>query len=146
MGWFFLLFVVAPIVELVVVIAVGQSIGALNTLGLLGLGAIIGLWVLKREGVASWRRARVALEEGRQPTDGLLDGMLRMSAGLLLLAPGFISDLVAVVLLVPAGRTMVRGLARRRFGHRVTVIKARHVGPIDATSRDDGPYDRPPDP
>jgi len=143
MGWFLLVFVVAPIVELIVVIQVGQEIGVLNTLGLLVLGGVIGLVVLTHEGSASWRRARQAMEEGREPTDGLLDGLMRMLAGLLFLAPGFISDAIAVVLLIPAGRRLVRGLARRRYGHRVTVIRARHIGPIDVTSREAD--DRPPD-
>ena len=108
-----LLMLVVPIVELYVIVQVAGEIGALNTIGVLILISIGGAWLLKREGMAAWRRLQASLAAGRMPTNEVADGALILLGGALLLTPGFISDIVGVLMLLPPSRAVVkRGLRR----------------------------------
>jgi UPF0716 protein FxsA len=115
------LFVVAPIVELTVIIRVGQAIGVVETLLLMVAVSAVGAWLVKREGIGLWRRAQRQLEAGVVPGRELVDGMLIMLAGLLLLTPGFVSDCFGILLLLPPVRAGLRGLVIRRLRKRVVV-------------------------
>jgi UPF0716 protein FxsA len=136
----FAIFVVVPLVEIAVLIQVGQWLGVLDTIGLLLLISLIGVWLVKRQGGGTLRRIREDLEYGRMPTDSLIDGGLLMTAGVLLLVPGFVTDFFGLLLLVPPVRAGARGLVRRRFALRV----ARYRG-YPGARRPRGPY-RPPPP
>ena len=118
-----LLFLVVPFVELFVLIQVGQVVGALWTIGLLVVDSIVGSWLVKREGLATVRRAQEQIRAGAVPTSELVDGVLILFAGALLLTPGFITDLLGVGLLVPPVRVALRGFARRRLARRLNVIE-----------------------
>jgi UPF0716 protein FxsA len=104
-------FVVVPIVELAVIIWVGGQIGALNTIALLLAMSIGGAWLVKREGLAVVRRFRAQLDAGKIPGRELADGVLIVVAGALLLTPGFISDILGMLLLLPPVRSAVRAVA-----------------------------------
>lgn len=103
-----LIFVVFPIAELAVIIAVGQTIGVLDTVGLLILVSVVGAWLAKREGTGVLTRIRAALDRGEMPNREVADGFLILLAGALMIAPGFISDCVAILLLLPPTRALVR--------------------------------------
>jgi UPF0716 protein FxsA len=125
---FAVLFIIVPLAELAVIIAVGKSIGVLATLLLLLAFSLCGAWLAKREGLAAWRRLQFALADGRMPTREVADGAIILLAGALLLTPGFLTDLTGLALLVPTTRTLARrwvpALARRRAVRRtrVTVV------------------------
>jgi UPF0716 protein FxsA len=106
-----LLLVVAPIVELYVIIKVGGAIGVLNTIGLLILVAVIGSWLVKREGRKVWTRFNEQIAAGRVPSKEIADGICLLIAGALMIAPGFVSDVIALLLIFPP----TRALFRRRF-------------------------------
>ena len=110
-----LLFLVIPLVELYVIIQVGQAIGALNTVGILLLDSVIGGWLMKREGLAVIRRLQSKLEHGEVPGSELVDTFLILFGGALMLTPGFLSDLVGIALLLPPVRIVVRRVLARRF-------------------------------
>lgn len=114
-----LVFLVVPLIELFVIIQVGQAIGALNTIGLLILVSIAGGWLVKREGLGVIRRFRLQLERGAIPGKELADGVLIMFAGALLLTPGFFTDVVALLLLLPPVRAAVRATVLARLSGRV---------------------------
>jgi UPF0716 protein FxsA len=122
------LFILVPLAELAVIIAVGKTIGVLTTLLLLLVFSLSGAWLAKREGLVAWRRFQLALAEGRAPTREVADGTMVLLAGALLLVPGFLTDLVGLLLLIPASRSLLRrwvpALARRRaLGRsRVTIV------------------------
>jgi UPF0716 protein FxsA len=130
-----LAFLVVPIAELAVLIAVGSHIGYLNTFVLMVALSLTGAWLARREGLGAWRRLQAALVEGRMPTVEAADGALILLAGALLLTPGFLSDVLGVLLLLPPVRAVVRRwlpalLARRVFGggrrrYRVRVVDGR---------------------
>jgi UPF0716 protein FxsA len=103
-----LLFVVMPIAELAVIVLVAQSIGVFNTLGLVILVSIVGAWLAKREGLGMITRVRASLDRGELPSREVADGFLILFAGALMLAPGFITDILALLLLVPPTRAVVR--------------------------------------
>jgi UPF0716 protein FxsA len=122
-----LLFVVLPLVELYVIVQVGQAIGVLPTIGLLLLVSFVGAWLVKREGVRAWRAFRLALSEGRVPTRETADGALVIVGGALLLAPGFVTDVVGALCVLPPTRAVVRRLLLRVAGGRLGLGAARSV-------------------
>lgn len=109
------LFLVVPLAELYVIIQVGQAIGALNTIGLLLLDSLVGGWLMKREGLGVMRRLQSQLQEGRVPGKEIVDAFLILFGGALMLAPGFMTDLVGMALLLPPVRVVVRRVLARRF-------------------------------
>ena len=103
-----LLFVVLPIIEIYVLIQVGQVIGAWWTVLLLVADGVLGSWLMKREGTKAWRALREALDERRMPARELADGALVLIGGTLLLTPGFVSDIAGFVCVLPFTRPAVR--------------------------------------
>jgi UPF0716 protein FxsA len=117
-----LLFIVVPIAELYVIIQVGEAIGVWPTLLLLLLDAIVGSWLLKREGRAAWRRFNAALAERRVPGKEVADGFLVILGGALLIAPGFITDIFGILFLIPPTRAVARRILFRFTIGRVAVV------------------------
>lgn len=116
MGPVFLIAIVAvPILEIVVFIEVGGRLGAWPTVGAVILTAMVGVALLRLQGLAALFRVRESLERGRFPIDEVFDGLCLLVAGGLLLIPGFVTDAAGLLLFVPALR---RGL-RRSLGRRV---------------------------
>jgi UPF0716 protein FxsA len=118
MLWLVLLLVVAPLTELYVILQVAHGIGGWNTLALLLIESAIGAWLLKRQGLATLAKIRDAFAQGRVPDKELADGLLILVAGTLMLAPGFIGDVIGYLLLIPPTRAPVRALMLRRWRRR----------------------------
>ena len=106
---------IVPLVELAVILQVGQLIGAWWTIALLVVDSIIGAWLLKREGARAWRSFRDALAEARFPGDEVTQGALVIVGGTLLLTPGFVTDGVGLLMLLPPTRAILARLIRLRF-------------------------------
>ena len=119
---FVLLFILVPLTELWVIVHVAHAIGYLDTFGLLILISIAGGWLMKREGLAVWRRAQTMVDRGQVPGKELIDGVLILAGGALMLTPGFITDAVGLLLLLPPVRAAARAYARRRLARRVYII------------------------
>lgn len=109
------LFVVVPLVELVVILQVGQAIGAGWTVALLVAASVFGAWLLRVEGRRAWQQFRTALAEGRWPGDEVAQGALVIVGGTLLLTPGFVTDIVGFVLLIGTTRRIVARVLRGRL-------------------------------
>ncbi|MBV9951863.1 MAG: FxsA family protein [Acidimicrobiia bacterium] len=122
-----LIFVVGPIVELYVIIQVAHVIGGWETIALLLVESFIGAWLMKQQGRMALRRLTQSLDAGRMPTKELVDGGLILFAGALMIAPGFITDALGYLLLIPPTRAVFRGLLMRRFRSRIEL--GRSVGP-----------------
>ena len=114
-----LAFLVVPIVELAVIVQVAGSMGVLPTLALLVLISVAGAWLVKREGLGIWRRLQATLARGELPTDNVVDGLCILFAGALLLTPGFVTDGLGFLLLIPPSRAVVRAVLLRRFRRRI---------------------------
>jgi len=120
------LFLVLPIAELYVLVQVSQGFGILNTIGLLVLVSVVGAWLCKREGLSVLRRIRASLERYEVPHRELVDGGLVLLAGALLITPGFLTDCLGIVLLVPPTRIAVRGAVLRALSRRAQLAVVRH--------------------
>ncbi|MDH3218168.1 MAG: FxsA family protein [Gammaproteobacteria bacterium] len=108
------LFLVVPIIEIYLLIQVGQVIGAGWTILLVVLTAVIGVWLLRIQGLSTLTRAQQKLRENELPATEILEGMGLVVAGALLLTPGFFTDAIGFLLLFPPARIrMVGSLARR---------------------------------
>jgi UPF0716 protein FxsA len=129
MPFLVLIFIVVPLVELYVMIQVGQEIGALATIGLLLVISVVGAWLAKREGLGVLRRIKEQVNAGQVPAAHLVDAFLILLAGALLLTPGFVTDVLAIALLFPPTRAFVRGILRRRFTGRVEMFRGRRPSP-----------------
>jgi UPF0716 protein FxsA len=119
-GWVLVVaFVVVPLVEIYVIIQIGQVIGPLWTILLLIADGIFGAWLVKREGARAWQALRMALQEGRMPARELADGMLILVGGTLILTPGFVLDVVGLLCLLPltrpVGRRILSGVVSRKL-------------------------------
>ena len=133
-------FIVVPIIELYVIIQVGQAIGIVPTLVLLLADAILGSLLLRHQGRGVWRRFNEALAARRFPAREVADGVMIAVGGTLLLTPGFITDIFGLLLLIPPTRAIIRRLGRGYFARRFLVVG---VGGLGGTPRD--PYGRPPE-
>jgi UPF0716 protein FxsA len=113
------LFIVVPIAELAVLIQIGELIGVWWTIALLVADAILGSLLARSQGRVVWRRFNEALRAGRAPAREVMDGALVLFGGALLLTPGFLSDILGALLLLPPTRALVRALLVRRFADRM---------------------------
>jgi UPF0716 protein FxsA len=116
------LFIVVPIVELYVIIQIGSLIGVWPTIALLLADALLGSLLLRHQGRGAWRRFNTALAERRFPGREVADGLLIAIGGTLLLTPGFVTDIVGAIFLIPPTRAIVRRLMRGYFGRRFVII------------------------
>ncbi|EQD84639.1 UPF0716 protein FxsA [Saccharopolyspora erythraea NRRL 2338] len=105
------LLLVAAIVEISVLVAIGQVIGVWPTLGLLVVAAVLGSWLVRREGRRTLREINEAVRAKRPPTREFADGALIAVGGILIILPGFVSDVLGLLCLFPP----TRALARRRM-------------------------------
>lgn len=159
----FLVFLVTPIVELFLLIRLGQIVGTGPTLGLIVVTAIVGSWLTRREGLSAWRRVQLALGEGRVPGTEILDGLIILVAGALLLTPGVLTDVIGFAGLLPPTRRLIRGALSRRLRTAVdrgtvhvqfhaaarqshspetrTDADAPHRGHVDSAARKDSGYE-----
>jgi UPF0716 protein FxsA len=102
------LFVVVPIVEIWVIVQVGQAIGVVPTLVLLLADAVLGTWLFRREGRRAWAALREAIAARRVPAKEVADGALVVLGGAFLLSPGFVTDAIGVLCLLPPTRAVLR--------------------------------------
>ena len=121
------LFTLVPLLELYLLIRVGELIGVWPTVALVVFTGALGAFLTRLEGLRVFRQVQAEFQEGRVPTAGLLDGLLIVVAGAVLLTPGLITDALGFFLLLPPGRRVVRdavsAAAAKRFGGpRPTVI------------------------
>jgi UPF0716 protein FxsA len=114
-------FIVVPLVELAIIIQVGELIGLGPTIvALLGI-SVLGAWLVRREGTRAWRNFRLALASGRVPADEVLVGALVLFGGALLLTPGFATDALGLLLMIPPARKAIAAVIKRQLGTRFTV-------------------------
>ena len=119
----FVLFLTMTIVEIAVLIKVGSLIGVLPTLAILVAVSFLGAWLAKREGFAVLARVRDRIEAGEMPGNELVEGALVVSGAVLLITPGFVTDLIGILLLIPPSRFLVRKFTMRRITRRLRVFR-----------------------
>lgn len=116
------LFIAVPILELWVIIQVGQAIGVAPTLALLLADALLGSLLVRHQGLSAWRRFNEAFAQRRFPGREIADGVLIVIGGTLLLTPGFVTDVFGLLLLIPPTRAIARRVLRRYAGRRFVLM------------------------
>ena len=119
--WVFLLLLVVPILEIAAIVGVGRIIGCWPTVLLLLFESFLGAWLVRREGARTWRGLSTALNTGVMPSRELADAALVLIGGTLLLAPGFLTDIVGFFFILPMTRPITRRVLER-------VVRARLLG------------------
>lgn len=114
-----LVFLLVPVAELYVIYLVGDAIGVIPTFLLLAVDSVLGSLLLRSQGRSVWRRFNEALGAGRMPHREVVDGVLVVFGGAFLITPGFLTDVVGLLLLIPPTRAFVRKVLVRRLGRRV---------------------------
>jgi len=115
----FVLLLVVPVLEIAAIIAVGKAIGGWQTLVLLLVESALGAWLVRREGARAWKALTTALNTGQMPSRQLADAALVLVGGTLLLAPGFLTDIVGFFFILPftrpIARTMLEAVVAKRL-------------------------------
>ncbi len=103
-----LIFIVVPLVEILLLIEIGSRIGTLNTISIIILTGILGGYMMRQQGFTIIGNIRGDLSQGRMPTGELINGVMVLVGGILLLTPGFLTDAVGFILLIPFTRALIR--------------------------------------
>lgn len=130
---FFLLLLAIPVAEIAMFIQVGSWIGVGKTLLLVLASAVFGIWLVRTQGFAAATRVQAMIAQGESPALGMLEGLALLAAGVLLLIPGFVTDIAAFALLIPPLRRGIIRLYLRRFRLEGTVTH--HSPGADRPSR-----------
>lgn len=111
----FLAFTLIPVVELYLLIKVGSVIGAFNTILLVILTGASGAYLARLQGLQTMFRVRARLQQGEMPAEDLLDALIILAAGIVLLTPGFLTDIAGLLLLLPVTRRKFKKWLRRNL-------------------------------
>jgi UPF0716 protein FxsA len=114
-----LLFIGLPLLELYILIKIGSHLGAFVTIGLVIFTALLGLLLARFEGLRTWHQIRQSLSQGIVPAEEMVDSVLIFAGGVLFVIPGVITDVAALILLIPFTRTIFKRWLRRRFDRAV---------------------------
>ena len=143
-----LLFIALPLAELYLIFKVGDAIGIVWTILLLAADSVLGSLLLRSQGRAVWRRFNEALQTGRMPHREVQDGVAVIFGGAFLITPGFLTDVVGLMLLLPPTRAVLLRMGRqalaRRMAAQVTVRDGRRRDyDVEGTATDGSPLDPP---
>lgn len=138
----FLMFIVLPVVEMAVLIQVGGIIGVLNTIGLVLLTAIIGAWLLRQQGLATLLKANQRINSGELPAREVAEGLILAVGGALLLTPGFVTDTIGFLCLIPGPRHWLAAQVLRKM----VVAGSSSQGGFHFGAGQEGPFSQRPAP
>lgn len=127
-GRLLLLFTLVPIIELVLLIRIGQWIGTGPTIGIILVTGLVGAWLAQHEGARAWKKVRSTMAAGGVPGEALLHGLLIFGGGAMLLTPGVLTDFLGLALMFPPTRRLLARHVRRRIERQVM----RSTGRIEA--------------
>ncbi|EPJ47171.1 MAG: hypothetical protein OFPI_32390 [Osedax symbiont Rs2] len=116
----FIIFIVIPIVEITLLINVGQLIGAWYTIALVLLSAFVGVNMLRHQGLATLGRAQQKMQQGEMPQQEMVEGLVLAVGGALLITPGFVTDIIGFCCLIPLTRIGFIKIVSSRFKHKMS--------------------------
>ncbi|WP_102691074.1 FxsA family protein [Rummeliibacillus pycnus] len=105
---FLMFLILVPIIEICVVLLSGKLIGAFPTLLLIVVTGMLGVYLAKTKGIKAFQQLKIAIERGQAPGDAIIDGVLTFVGSVLLVLPGFISDILGILLVMPATRKLFK--------------------------------------
>lgn len=122
---FFIIFIIIPLLELMVFAAVGEEIGLFNTLFLALITAIIGGAIVKHQGMHTIMNMRAAMDQGKMPLSEMFDGFCLIVSGACLITPGFVTDTVGFLLLIPPVRAAMKHVVQNHTNWSVSAQEFR---------------------
>ncbi len=136
----FFLFTLLPLVELAILVWIHSVTNWWVTLGLLFLPGVLGVWLVRHQGLRCLQEVRRQIARGEPPAAPLMDGLLILVAAVLLVTPGVLSDLIGLALLIPPVRGVIRRYVTRRISQRVvTAVRDRlQIPPAEGGTAEDG--------
>lgn len=117
--WILLIFTIVPLIEIAIFIEAGQIIGALQTIVLIFVTGIIGAFLVRMQGAQVIYKIMRNVEQGRLPANELIEGLFVLIGGALLLTPGFFTDLIGLLMLLPPTRKTARELTKKYLNRRL---------------------------
>ena len=108
LGWILLLIILLPLLEIWIFIEIGGLIGSLSTIAAVLLTSVFGAFLARREGMQTYQLAQIQVRNGEMPGEALLDGFCILVGAILLLIPGFLTDLIGLCFLVPYSRAVIK--------------------------------------
>ena len=115
----FLLFTVIPVIEVMILVRLGESFGFITTLTLVITTGLIGAYLVRKEGFAVIVKIQAEFKEGRFPAEHLLDGILLLVAGIVLVTPGLLTDITGFVLLIPFTRDLIKRVIQKKLSEAI---------------------------
>ncbi len=119
----FVLFVTFPLIELILLLMIGQRIGMGATLAVILLTGILGVFLARTQGLKALARYQEAIQQGKIPHEAIIDSLLILVAGVLLVIPSFLADGLGVLLLLPPVRALIRGYLKQSIREKITVAQ-----------------------
>jgi len=120
-----LFFLLVPIVELAVIIQVGTSIGTFNTIVIVVVTAVLGAYLVRKQGLSVFYRLRATMNRGEFPAEEMIDGAMVLVAGAVLLTPGFVTDALGFLLVFPVTRGFIKAWGKKHIRRRVSEVNVR---------------------
>ncbi|QYJ97132.1 FxsA family protein [Shewanella alkalitolerans] len=145
-----IIFVLIPVIELNVLIRVGETLGSWTTVGLVIFTAVVGVSLVRSQGIHTLMQVQQKLARGEAPGQEIVEGMMLAMAGLLLLIPGFVTDFIGLLLLTPLTRAPIAAFLYKRMQVKVSQQGGFHgqfgQGPFGSNGSAGGrsPFDRSP--
>ena len=115
----FLLFIFIPIIEIAIFITVGSNIGILNTIAIILLTAVIGIYFVRRQGLSLLFNAQRNMAQGIMPTEEIKGGIFLLISGLLLITPGFFTDIIGFLMFIPKMQNIISNFAYRYYQSKI---------------------------
>lgn len=119
LGKLILAFALLPVAEIYLLIEVGTAIGSLNTVAIILITAVAGGYLARAEGTRTYHQIQTHLQQGVVPHNEIVDALLIFAAGIVLLTPGFITDVAGLTILFPPTRAPIREWLKRRFKNKM---------------------------
>jgi len=126
-----LLFTLLPAIELAILIKVGSHIGAINTMMIIIITGVTGAYLARFQGFLVLNKIQTSLNQGIMPSSELMDGLMILVGGILLLTPGFVTDILGIFLLIPLTRSLIKYLLRNKFESMLKNGQAIRVSPFN---------------
>lgn len=133
----FLLFAVIPVAEIALLIHVGGNIGGWNTVALVLVTAAVGAFLVKREGLATLQAAQAKMQQQQMPGQEMVEGACLLVAGVLLVTPGFMTDIVGFLLVIPPTRKALAKAASQKM--KVNIVTPQSHAGFQQTSQHNSP-------
>ncbi len=128
---FLILFTTIPLLEIWLLLEISKHLGVLDTIALVIITGLAGAWLAKSQGFMLWQSIQLELQQGRMPSDSLIEGLLLLIGGIVLLTPGLITDTAGLLLLFPPSRKWVLKQVKKHFSSRIRIQPIHYDNPME---------------